>query len=54
MEQLDYPAPESSIDFATMVAPLHPEDQGRVEQAIQAYFAGQTEELELCFVTHGQ
>ena len=42
MEQLDYPAPESSIDFATMVAPLQPEDRGRVEQAIQAYLAGQT------------
>ena len=47
MEQLDYPAPESSIDFATMVGPLHAEDRGRLEQAIQAYFAGQTEEFRL-------
>ena len=47
MEQLDYPAPESSIDFATMMGPLHPEDRGRVEQAIQAYLAGQTEEFRL-------
>ncbi len=47
MEQLDYPAPESSVDFATIVTPMHPEDRGRVEQAIQAYLAGQTEAFRL-------
>jgi PAS domain S-box-containing protein len=46
-EQLGYPAPDSSVDFATMGAPWHPEDRGRVEQAIQAYFAGQTAEFQV-------
>ncbi len=42
LEQLGHPAPESAIDYRTVVAPIHPDDWGRVEEALRAYLAGET------------
>jgi PAS domain S-box-containing protein len=49
LEQLGYPAPQSAIDYQTLVAPIHPDDQGRIEQALRAYFAGETAEYQVEF-----
>jgi PAS domain S-box-containing protein len=48
-EQLGYPAPESTIDYASMAAPIHPDDRKAVEQAVADYFAGQTPDFEVEF-----
>jgi PAS domain S-box-containing protein len=42
MEQLGYPAPESVIDYQTLLASIHPDDRELVEQAMRAYLAGET------------
>jgi PAS domain S-box-containing protein len=44
VEQLGYPTPESTLDYPTVVAAIHPDDLGRVLQATRAYFAGETAE----------
>jgi PAS domain S-box-containing protein len=49
LEQLGYPAPEGPIDYVTAVAPLHPDDLPRVEQALRAYLAGETAEYSVEF-----
>jgi PAS domain S-box-containing protein len=42
MEPLGYPAPESAVDYATVTAPIHPDDRKPVEEALRAYLAGET------------
>src|SRR5262249_42586399 len=49
LEQLGHPAPESDLDYPTVVAPIHPDDRGRVEQALRAYLAGDTPEYQVEF-----
>jgi PAS domain S-box-containing protein len=49
LEPLGYPAPESAIDWQTVAAPVHPDDRGRVEQALRAYLAGETAEYSVEF-----
>jgi PAS domain S-box-containing protein len=49
LEQLGYPPPEFTIDYATMIAPLHPEDRHRVEEAVVAYFAGEVADFRVEF-----
>jgi PAS domain S-box-containing protein len=49
LEQLGYPPPESTVDYATMVAPVHADDRRRVEEAIHAYLAGETPEFRVEF-----
>jgi PAS domain S-box-containing protein len=49
MQQLGYPAPESAIDYQTVVAPIHPDDRRRMEQALRAYLAGETAEYSVEF-----
>jgi PAS domain S-box-containing protein len=44
LEQLDYPAPESALDYETVVAPIHPDDRGSMHQALRAYLDGATAE----------
>jgi PAS domain S-box-containing protein len=44
MEPLGYPAPESAVEYATLAAQVHPDDRGRMEQALRAYLAGETAE----------
>jgi two-component system, sensor histidine kinase and response regulator len=44
MEQLGYPAPESTIDYETIAASIHPDDRRRVDEALRAYIAGDTPE----------
>jgi PAS domain S-box-containing protein len=48
-EQLGYPAPESAIDYATVVAPIHPDDRERMELALRAYLAGETADYSVEF-----
>jgi two-component system sensor histidine kinase/response regulator len=48
-EQLGYPAPTGPIDYATMAAPIHPDDRPHVEEAVRAYFAGTTPEFQVEF-----
>jgi PAS domain S-box-containing protein len=48
-EQLGYSAPESALDYETVVAPIHPEDRGPMEQALRAYLAGDTPEYSVEF-----
>jgi two-component system, sensor histidine kinase and response regulator len=47
LEQLGYDHPDFPSDFASRMTLVHPEDQERVERAIQAYVSGQTNELEV-------
>jgi PAS domain S-box-containing protein len=49
LEQLGYPAPDSPLDYATIVASIHPDDLPRVEEAIRAYFAGATPDYQVEF-----
>src|SRR5262249_45659416 len=42
LEQLGYATPESDLDNQTVVASIHPDDRGWVEQALRAYLAGDT------------
>jgi PAS domain S-box-containing protein len=49
LEQLGYPAPESTIDYPAITASIHPEDRQRVEAAIRAYFDGATPDYEVEF-----
>jgi PAS domain S-box-containing protein len=49
LEQLGYPAPESAIDYQTVAAPIHPDDRGRMEEALRAYLAGETAEYSVEF-----
>jgi PAS domain S-box-containing protein len=49
LEQLGYPAPESAIDYPTVSAPIHPDDRGRMEQALRACLAGETAEYAVEF-----
>ncbi len=49
MEQLGYPAPESASDYRTVTATHHPDDQERVQEALRAYFAGETPEYQVEF-----
>ncbi len=49
MEQLGYPAPTGPADYAAVTATLHPDDLGRLREALRAYFAGQTPEYEVEF-----
>src|SRR5262245_2668206 len=49
LEQLGYPAPESAIDYQTLVALIHPDDRGQMEQALRAYLAGETAEYSVEF-----
>jgi PAS domain S-box-containing protein len=44
LEQLGHPAPEADLDYEAMVAPIHPDDRGRMEEALRAYLAGETPE----------
>jgi PAS domain S-box-containing protein len=49
LEQLGYPAPESTIDYQTVVALIHPDDREPIEQALRAYLAGETPEYQVEF-----
>jgi PAS domain S-box-containing protein len=49
LEQLGYPAPESALDYETVVAPIHSDDRGPMEQALRAYLAGETAEYSVEF-----
>jgi PAS domain S-box-containing protein len=49
LEQLGYPPPESTLDYATIVAPLHPDDRERVEETTRAYLAGETPDFQVEF-----
>jgi PAS domain-containing protein len=48
-EQLGYPPPDGGLDYAAVVAPMHPDDRPRVEQAVAAYLAGRTPEFAVEF-----
>jgi PAS domain S-box-containing protein len=49
MEQLGYPPPDSTTNYATVATPYHPDDRERVREALRAYFAGETPEYEVEF-----
>src|SRR5262249_15403849 len=49
LEQLGYPAPEAAVDYQTLVAPIHPDDWGRIDHALRAYVAGETAEYSVEF-----
>jgi PAS domain S-box-containing protein len=49
LEQLGHPAPESDLDYQTVAASIHPDDRGRVEQALRAYLAGDTPDYQVEF-----
>jgi PAS domain S-box-containing protein len=49
LEQLGYPAPASAIDYETVMASIHPDDRGPMEQALRAYLAGETTEYSVEF-----
>src|SRR5262245_45670171 len=49
LEQLGYPAPESTIDYQTVSAPVHPDGRGRMEAALRACLAGETAEYSVEF-----
>ena len=44
LEQLGQPAPESALDYQSVVAHIHPDDRERMEQTVGAYLAGVTAE----------
>jgi PAS domain S-box-containing protein len=44
LEQLGYPAPDADVDWETVAASIHLDDRPRVEEALRAYFAGETAE----------
>ena len=44
LEQLGQPAPESTLDYQSVVAHIHPDDRERMEQTLGAYLAGVTAE----------
>ncbi len=49
LEQLGGPPPESAVDYATIMAPIPAEDRRRIEEAVRAYFAGETPEYQVEF-----
>jgi PAS domain S-box-containing protein len=49
LEPIGYAAPESAIDYQTVVASVHPDDRGPMEQAVRAYLAGDTAEYSVEF-----
>jgi PAS domain S-box-containing protein len=49
MEPLGYSAPESALDYQTVAASIHPDDRGRVDQALRVYLAGETPEYQVEF-----
>jgi PAS domain S-box-containing protein len=49
LEPLGYPPPESALDYQAVVAPIHPDDGERMEQALRAYLAGETAEYSVEF-----
>jgi PAS domain S-box-containing protein len=49
LEQLGYPPPDSPIDYQTVAAPVHPDDRGRMEEALRACLAGATAEYSVEF-----
>jgi PAS domain S-box-containing protein len=49
MEPLGYPAPESTVDYETVAAQIHPDDRGRVEETLHAYLAGETPDYSVEF-----
>jgi PAS domain S-box-containing protein len=49
LEQLGYPAPDSPIDYQSMVSIIHAEDRVRMERALRAYLAGETPEYSVEF-----
>ena len=49
MEPLGYPAPTSAVDWETVAASIHPDDQPGVEQAMRDYLSGQTPEYQVEF-----
>ena len=44
LEQLGQPAPESALDYQSVVAHIHPDDRERMEQTLGSYLAGVTAE----------
>lgn len=46
-EQLGQQRPKSPIDFATVMAIVHPEDRAPLQRAIEAYLGGQTVQFEI-------
>jgi PAS domain S-box-containing protein len=44
MEPLGHPAPASAVDYAELAEQVHPDDRGRMQQALRAYLAGETPE----------
>jgi PAS domain S-box-containing protein len=42
LEQLGYPTPQSTLDYETVVQPIHPDDRPRMEQALRAYLSGES------------
>jgi PAS domain S-box-containing protein len=46
-ELLGYDRPELASDFEARMTLVHPEDRGRLEEAIQAYLCGQIPDLEV-------
>jgi PAS domain S-box-containing protein len=49
LEQLGYPAPESLLDYESVVAAIHPDDRAQVEQILHAYLAGAMPEYSVEF-----
>jgi PAS domain S-box-containing protein len=49
MEQLGHPAPDSDLDYETVIALVHPDDRERVEQALRAYLTGEAPEYAVDF-----
>jgi PAS domain S-box-containing protein len=49
LEQLGYPRPESALNYPRVVAFIHADDRGRMEQALGAYLAGQAAEYSVEF-----
>ncbi len=48
-EQLGYTPPASTTDYAAVAVPYHPEDAPRVQEALRAYFAGETPDYRVEF-----
>jgi PAS domain S-box-containing protein len=49
MEQLGYPALDGPIDYGTIASQIHPDDVRHVQEALRAYFAGETPEYSVEF-----
>jgi len=50
MEQLGYPPPgDLTSDYATVTQSVHPDDRQRIQEALRAYFAGETPEYQVEF-----